>query len=69
MYCKIKCNVQGKQARVKMQICVTRPQCVNCQHLFPVKRKMFLYAQYVPLFILHVLLSISFQLHSVLRIV
>ena len=29
MCCIIKFTVQGKQARVKTQICVTRPQCVN----------------------------------------
>ena len=29
MYCIIKCIVQGKQGRVKTQICVTRPQCVK----------------------------------------
>ena len=29
MYYIIQCIVQGKQARVKTQICVTRPQCVK----------------------------------------
>ena len=31
MYCIIKCIVQGKQARVKNAICITRPQCVKIQ--------------------------------------